>query len=68
MEKIVTIGAFEAKKHLSRLLQDVKQGKELIITKRGSPIARMVPYREERQRTMEEIVGVTIGDQDIINS
>ncbi len=32
-----------AKSHLSSLLADVEAGEEIIITRRGRPIARLVP-------------------------
>lgn len=39
-----TVGAFEAKTHLSALLDKVeKQGEEILITKHGKPIAKIVP-------------------------
>ena len=37
------IGAFEAKNKLSWLLDRVEQGEEIIITRHGRPVARMVP-------------------------
>lgn len=37
---------FEAKTHLSRLLQRVAAGEEIIITRRNRPIARLVPVAE----------------------
>ena len=39
---MLTIGAFEAKTHLSSLLEKVSAGDEVIITKHGKPIARLV--------------------------
>ena len=33
----------EAKTHLSRLLEQVMQGEEVIIAKSGKPVARIVP-------------------------
>jgi len=44
------IGAFDAKTHLSKLLEEVQNGSEITITKRGKPIARLVPYREEKKK------------------
>lgn len=38
-----TIGAYEAKTHLSRLLEDVANGETIEITKHGKPVARLVP-------------------------
>lgn len=39
---MLTIGAFEAKTHLSALLDRVAAGEEVVITKHGKPIARLV--------------------------
>ncbi|WP_448204464.1 type II toxin-antitoxin system Phd/YefM family antitoxin [Azospirillum sp. sgz302134] len=41
MGKMVNI--HEAKTHLSRLLEHVSHGEEIIIAKSGKPIARIVP-------------------------
>ena len=38
-----TIGAFEAKTHLSTLLEQVEKGEQVIITKHGRPVAKLVP-------------------------
>jgi prevent-host-death family protein len=37
-----TVGAFEAKNHLSELLDLVETGQEVVITRRGKPVARLV--------------------------
>lgn len=37
-----TVGAFDAKTHLSALLDRVEAGEEIIITRRGKPVARLV--------------------------
>lgn len=37
------ISAFDAKTHLSKLLEFTSQGREFIITKRGKPVARLIP-------------------------
>jgi prevent-host-death family protein len=42
---MITVGAFEAKTHLSMLLDRVAAGEEVIITKHGKPIARLVSAR-----------------------
>jgi prevent-host-death family protein len=39
--KVKIIGSFDAKTHLSSLLDEVKNGAEYIITKRGKPVARL---------------------------
>jgi prevent-host-death family protein len=40
---MVAIAAFEAKTHLSALLERVAGGESFTITKHGKPIARLVP-------------------------
>jgi prevent-host-death family protein len=37
------IGAFEAKNKLGTLLDRVEQGEEIVITRHGKPVARLVP-------------------------
>lgn len=37
------IGAFEAKNTLSALLDRVENGEEIVITRHGKPVARLVP-------------------------
>lgn len=37
---------YDAKARLSELLRYVKQGRDMIITERGKPIAKLTPYRE----------------------
>lgn len=40
----------EAKTHLSRLLERVSQGEEIVIAKAGKPVARLVAVREKPKR------------------
>lgn len=42
--KSKSIGSFEAKTHLASLIDNVLKGNEYIITKRGKPVARLIPY------------------------
>ncbi len=37
------VSAFEAKTHLSELLRETERGHSYIITRRGKPVARLVP-------------------------
>jgi prevent-host-death family protein len=41
-----SIGSYEAKTHLPRLLKKVQDGQSITITKHGSPIAMLVPYKK----------------------
>jgi prevent-host-death family protein len=38
-----TVGAYDAKTHLPRLLEQVEQGETITITKHGREVARLVP-------------------------
>ncbi|HLM86071.1 MAG TPA: type II toxin-antitoxin system Phd/YefM family antitoxin [Solirubrobacteraceae bacterium] len=40
-----SVGVHEAKTHLSRLLEDVAAGEEVVITRRGAAVASLVPVR-----------------------
>ncbi|MEQ8652758.1 MAG: type II toxin-antitoxin system prevent-host-death family antitoxin [Kiloniellales bacterium] len=73
------IGAFEAKNKLSALLDLVEKGEEVIITRHGKAVARLVPEdrragRCEAQAAADRIraraKGVMLGDlsiKDLIN-
>lgn len=41
------VGAYEAKTHLSELLEKVEAGEEITITKHGAPVAKLVPIKKE---------------------
>ncbi len=44
-----TVNVHDAKTHLSKLLADVERGEEVVIARRGKPVAKMVRYeRKER--------------------
>lgn len=43
---MLTIGAFEAKNRLSELLDAAENGEEIMITKHGRPVAKLVPVVE----------------------
>jgi prevent-host-death family protein len=43
------VNVHEAKTHLSRLLQDVERGEEILIGRSGEPIARLSPFRKEKR-------------------
>lgn len=45
-----SVGVHEAKTHLSKLLEDVAAGEEVIITRRGEEIASLVPSRAQPTR------------------
>jgi prevent-host-death family protein len=42
------VNMHEAKTHLSRLVERVEAGEEIVIGRAGKPVAKLVPYQEER--------------------
>jgi prevent-host-death family protein len=47
---MVQVNVHEAKTHLSRLLSRVAAGEEIIISKGGKPVARLVPYKQPKKK------------------
>jgi prevent-host-death family protein len=41
---VKTVNVHEAKTHLSRLLERVERGEEVIIARAGTPVARLLPF------------------------
>lgn len=68
-----TVGAFEAKTHLSRLLDKVEKGEKITITRHGAPVARLVPVEKEEKPDVKKVIeqirelrkGVTLGGLSI---
>lgn len=50
------IGAYEAKTHLPRLLDEVAGGEAITITKHGVAVAMLVPASTGRSRTIRETI------------
>lgn len=49
---MTNIGAFEAKTHLSRLLEQVAAGEKFVITRHGKPVAQLVPLDKDDDETL----------------
>ena len=49
------IGLFEAKRKLSELVERASQGEEVVITRRGTKLARLVSMTAHRSRTLKTI-------------
>jgi prevent-host-death family protein len=41
------VGIFEAKTHLSNLLEEVEKGAEVVITRHGKPVAKLVQCADQ---------------------
>ena len=49
---MVEVGVHEAKTHLSRLLTQVAAGEDVVITRSGRPVARLVPVERSGRRKL----------------
>jgi prevent-host-death family protein len=50
-----TVGAFEAKTHLAKLLDEVERGEEIVITRHGKPVARLLAANAQVEDLSESI-------------
>jgi len=51
-----SVGTYEAKTHLPRLLSQVEKGESITITKRGKPIAKLVPADAAEKKGMKQVI------------
>jgi prevent-host-death family protein len=51
-----SVGAYDAKTHLPKLLERVAKGERITITKRGVPVAMLVPPTEAMARDVEQVI------------
>jgi prevent-host-death family protein len=58
------VGVYNAKTHLTKLLDEVEQGEMITITRHGKPVARLVPItppRRDVSQVIEEILAARKG-------
>lgn len=48
---------YETKTHLSEVLRLVKTRREVVITERGRPIAKIVPFNSEEEDSLDQRIG-----------
>jgi prevent-host-death family protein len=46
---MATFNIHEAKTHLSRLIERLAAGEEIVIAKAGKPVAKLVPFTENKE-------------------
>jgi prevent-host-death family protein len=51
-----SVGAYEAKTHLPKLLERVAEGERITITKHGVPVAVLEPYDVEKNVNVQEVI------------
>ena len=49
-----SIGAFEAKTHFSQIIEKAERGEDFVITRRGKPVAKIIPFEQKKEITWEE--------------
>jgi prevent-host-death family protein len=60
---MIEVGVHEAKTYFSKLLRRVAGGEEVVITRGGEPVARLVPTTAKRRRVLGRDAGrITIAD------
>lgn len=55
---MATYSTFDAKAKLSEILDLVTRGEEVTITRRGKPVARVVPAAPQRKRVLGSLRGL----------
>jgi len=54
---MITVGSFEAKTKLAELLNKVEDGETVTITRRGKPVARLMPMPvADREARMQDLI------------
>jgi prevent-host-death family protein len=53
---MTTLGAFQVKTHFSSLLDKVEKGEQIIITKHGYPVAKLVPISGHTQELVHKTI------------
>ncbi|HVA26262.1 MAG TPA: type II toxin-antitoxin system Phd/YefM family antitoxin [Chloroflexota bacterium] len=46
------VNVYDAKTHLSQLLERVERGEEIVIARAGRPVARLVPLEAQHERRL----------------
>lgn len=69
---MITVGSFEAKTRLSALLERVARGEQVVITRHGRPVARLIPEHVAERSEIDKAIaalmatrrGVTLNGLD----
>jgi prevent-host-death family protein len=64
--KIVGAGKFKA--HCLALLNKVaKEHETILVTKRGKPVAKVIPIKEVQKKLQEQLKGSVVKEKDLIS-
>ena len=61
---MTTMGFYEARSHLSEVLDHVAKGKKVLITRRGKPVALIGPPPKKDQRDVHQVVQEMLAFRD----
>ena len=61
------VNVHQAKTHLSRLLAQVEAGEEVVIARRGEPVARLVRCKPRGKRQFGAMKGQIVVDDSILD-
>jgi antitoxin (DNA-binding transcriptional repressor) of toxin-antitoxin stability system len=61
---MTTMGFYEARTHLSEVLDLVAKGKRVLITRRGKPAALISPPPKAKQRNVRQVVQEMLAYRD----
>ncbi len=59
-----SVGTYEAKTHLPSLLSRVEKGESITITKRGKPIAKLVPADAAEEKDVKQVIEEMLNYRD----
>jgi len=54
---MIQIGVYEAKTQFPALLRKVQKGEQVLVTRHGVPLARIIPSGEHAQLPVKEVIG-----------
>jgi prevent-host-death family protein len=55
-EAMATVGAFEAKTKFSALLERAERGEQIVITRRGKPVAKLVRIEKRKGQDGDDLL------------
>jgi prevent-host-death family protein len=62
------VGVRELRQNLSKYLERVKAGEELVVTERGQEVARLMPTASDRSLELARKYGATIPRGDLVET
>ena len=64
---MTVVNVHEAKTQLSRLLAQVEAGEEVVIARRGEPVARLVACKPRKKRRPDRLKGKVVIPDDFFD-